>query len=259
MAKNVNVASVKKTTTKMKTSPMTTPLLLGIAGFKESGKDTAGKYLKGWCGAKRLRGKTQGLADDLKWSAALALGFKGSREECILFANSLKADGVFVEVLRYPQAPARDPRDEIDYTSPILVKISGREFLQNYGTESHRNVFGDDFWTDNLIPLDEVRLFKKWSDEEHGTDLMLMPDLMMVTDCRFPNEAERVKELNGFVLEIEKPDLVRNDNHISEKPLPRDLVDHVVLNGGNLDQFALKMMQFGNIVIEPATRAGSWA
>lgn len=238
---------------------MTTSLLLGIAGFKESGKDTAGKYLKGWCASKRVRGKTQGLADDLKWSAALSLGFKGSREECIEFANSLKEDGVFVKVLRYPQASARDPRDEIDYTSPIMTKISGREFLQNYGTEAHRLVFGVDFWTDNLIPLDEAKLFLKWSDEERGTDLMLMPDLMMVTDCRFPNEAERVKELNGFVLEIVKPDLVRNDNHISEKPLPRNLVDHIIFNGGDLDQFAHKMMQFGNIAVEPAIRAGSWA
>jgi hypothetical protein len=238
---------------------MQTPMLLGIAGFKESGKDTAGKFLKEWCALNRFRGRTQGLADDLKWSAALALGFEGTREECIAFANSLKADGVYVEVMKFNSREELDADPEVQYKSPIMTKITGREFLQNYGTESHREVFGDDFWIDNLIPLDEVRLARKWGEQDGPSGLLLMPDLMMVTDCRFPNEAERVKDLNGFVLEIQKPDQVNNDSHVSEKPLPREMVDKIIFNNGTLDEFAQKIRHWFDIEVSGALRSGSWA
>lgn len=61
-----------------------------------------------------------------------------------------------------------------------------RSFLQRYGTEAHREVFGEDFWLDAALPLDR--------DYSGG--------LYVVTDVRFPNEAERVRHLGGTVVHI---------------------------------------------------------
>lgn len=234
-------------------------MLLGIAGFKESGKNTAAEMLEGWGAVHKIRARSQGFADDLKVSAARALGFKGTREESIAFANSLKADGVFIEVMKYKRAAEVDPRDEPEITSPIMVKITGREFLQNYGTEAHREVFGDDFWVDNLLPEWQATMDRKWGVEDPHSGILTLPDLMQVTDCRFPNEAQRIKDKGGYILEIEKPDLVVNDDHVSEKPLPRHFIDHVVVNDSTLSAFAIKMHEFGARFVQPAVLTGSWA
>jgi len=36
----------------------------------------------------------------------------------------------------------------------IEHSITGRQALQRYGTEGHRDVFGEDFWVDALLPVD---------------------------------------------------------------------------------------------------------
>lgn len=83
-----------------------------------------------------------------------------------------------------------------------------RHFLQRYGTESHRNTFGEDFWLDAALPLD-----KDYSDA-----------LYVVTDMRFPNEMERIKQLGGTTALVIGPEGTRGpDGHVSETILPCDI------------------------------------
>lgn len=225
---------------------MTTPMLLGIAGKKKSGKNTAASILEEWCGDE-YTARSQGLADVLKVSAARALGLvKETPEQCIAAMDVLKFCGDITTNIEHGQHDIQE------------IMISGREYLQFYGTEAHREVFGDSFWIDYLLPIDKMSLYRKWGQSDGST----LTALMMVTDVRFPNEAERVKEHGGFVLEIRKPeDDEDGDQHASEQRLPARLVDEIINNDEGIAEFDIKIMDFAERRIRDGLGSGlgRWA
>lgn len=187
--------------------------IIGLTGRARAGKDTVAQIIEGefaaapgFAGSNRpLRFVRQGFADALKVSAARALGFDGTAAECVAWCNRLKVDGT---VYAY-----------VDRTDDHPLELTGREYLQRYGTEAHRDVFGSDFWLDAVLP-------KRRDD----------CDLLVIPDVRFPNEARRVRERGGAVWRITRPghnpDVA---DHASEEPLPADLVDLTIWNNGTLD------------------------
>lgn len=70
-----------------------------------------------------------------------------------------------------------------------IVRMSMRTFLQRYGTESHRDLFGTDFWVYQSLP--------------HGFDHDGL--LVVITDMRFPNEFNRAHELGAFKVWVDGP------------------------------------------------------
>jgi hypothetical protein len=95
-----------------------------------------------------------------------------------------------------------------------------RQYLQHYGTEAHRAVFGPNFWVDNV-------------------DLSHEGKVVVVTDVRFANEAQAVSDAGGVVVNVQGPPEVENagDGHASELPLPRALIDYYIDNSRRSDGF----------------------
>lgn len=175
--------------------------IIGLCGAAGSGKDTvAGMIAELVPGAKR-----QGFADALKQSAARLFLPEASIEEGVQFCNTLKAPEAVVG-----WAP-------IEGAQAIL--ISGRQFLQRYGTESHRDVFGQDFWLDAVLP-----------DGRDDCELLLIPDM------RFENEAERVVDRGGEVWKIVRPEVSPVEAHVSEAGIPADYIAQELLNYGTLEE-----------------------
>lgn len=108
-----------------------------------------------------------------------------------------------------------------------------RSFLQRYGTEAHRDIFGQDFWLDAALPLN-----RNYSDA-----------IYVATDVRFANEAERVRELGGTVVLIVGPES-DTGTHASEKPLTLDDVDLFLDNSvrddnyTNLDRQLVSLLRY---------------
>lgn len=125
---------------------------------------------------------------------------------------------------------------EISYPDPDLPGglkyqvIDGRTWLQNYGTESHRDIFGWDFWIDQLLPLPTTG--RPESLPAWWTNFNVRP-IAIIADVRFENEILRTRELGGDVWLI-KRDSVESDGHRSEQLFP-ELCTHVVDNNGSLD------------------------
>lgn len=190
--------------------------IIGLAGKARSGKDTTGKLIEDWCVEHNLVSGAISLAAPLKQSAAAALGFEGSPEECVAFCDELKTAGV----LTLETAEAVYPR-----------KVTGREFLQLYGTEAHRDLFGEDFWTN----LAQDKLRGMYRGGVH---------VAVITDCRFPNEGEMVFEAagwqqgcTGLVWELQRAGADMQgglEGHSSEAGMPVDLIDSVIHNDGDL-------------------------
>lgn len=104
----------------------------------------------------------------------------------------------------------------VDRSGDFVASQSVRSFLQRYGTEAHRDVFGADFWLDAALPRD-----RDYSD-----------GLYVVTDVRFENEAARVRDLGGAVVHVVGPWSDTGD-HPSERVLPCDwIVDNSLRDDG---------------------------
>jgi hypothetical protein len=174
-------------------------MIIGVAGFAGSGKDTVGKYLVVHYGFEH-----RAFAAKLKEAAAALLDIPFD------MVDNLKLDThgkVTVSGLDYSEA------------------ITFRHFLQRMGTEMGRNVFGEDFWVDMVLP-------EGWYFEDQK---------IVITDVRFENEASRVRELDGVVIWVETTDATRaargRDSvpaHKSAMRLDPELIDYTITNDSSL-------------------------
>ncbi len=97
------------------------------------------------------------------------------------------------------------------------LNMSYREALQKVG-ESFRASFGEDIWIKNLeIGIQDVRKFYN----------------VVISDVRYLNEAEWVKNQGGILINIVNPRLLSSDKHISEISLDSYKWDYVILNNGS--------------------------
>lgn len=211
--------------------------IIGINGFKRSGKGETGLAI-----AKLVEGvELLGFADKLKILAARTLGYLPEHytdEQCIALMDAAK-EKWHVQV----RSTGNNVRIKRTVTLPSgradkRTGLTMREFLQNLGNEA-RGVFGEDFWVDQVLPR-AIEHTPGMDQLDH--DLanaracrMLYPGaaVLAFTDLRYENEAQRIKDLGGFNIEVVRPG-VESDGHASERRLPRNLIDHVIHNTGTL-------------------------
>lgn len=188
--------------------------LLGLSGRKFAGKDTFARLLIEEGERRGIRVVRAAFVDKLKVSAARSLGFRGNDQECVTLMDNFKESGRVTVAYSDGDDPAW---------------FSGRRYLQWVGTEAHRDVFGPDFWVDALLPL----VPGVWEARFEGVDLVV------VSDCRFANEAERVRSLGGKILRIDRDLPDDGDEHASEVGLPSEFIYEAVDNNGTLDELRL--------------------
>jgi hypothetical protein len=177
-------------------------VIIGLSGYARSGKDEAAVALQ-------------------------QIGFKR-----VAFADKLR------EVL-YQLDPLIAPTPEkyfVEAKNPVRLKeviddygwgtyketryaTEIRRLLQRLGTEAGRQTLWDSIWVDaafaGLAPEDNV----------------------VVTDCRFPNEAEAVKERDGEVWRITRAGVGPANSHASETSLDDWDFDVSIMNDGSLEDY----------------------
>lgn len=182
-------------------------LIVGLIGKKRSGKDTFASTLVEERGFRRLA-----FADALK-DAALSLDplIRFEQDETYLRQGSTSYEvGPHVERLssvveRLGWEAAKEVREV-------------RRTLQNYGVAIRE--IDPDFWLRAVV------------------DQMQDPGLYVVTDVRFPNEAEAIVNAGGTVVRIVRPGLDSTDTHASETALDGYPADLDVLNAGTVAMLA---------------------
>lgn len=109
--------------------------------------------------------------------------------------------------------------------------FSPREMAQLMGTECGRQVFRDDIWI-------------KRAEMEYETMSAFVHAGMVVTDCRFENEVQWIKDTGGTIIHVQRPGadgVVGVGNHLSEAGYPDELKDHIVVNDGTLEDLYEKI------------------
>ena len=193
--------------------------IIGLSGAAGSGKDTVCGFALEWCEENGLKAERLAFADPLKVSAAACFGYPPSK--ALEFCNWLKQPGVFVTAER--QEGDGDLPLEVAEAHGIKGKrVSGRQFLQFFGTEGHRDVFGSEFW---------VEVTERKLAERAGTDL----DVVFLTDPRFPNESAMIHKHDGEIWEVVRPQQSTAEEHASEAGLPEGAIEFQIHNVSSLD------------------------
>lgn len=215
--------------------------LIGLHGRYGSGKDEVFSVLDKDTQDRGELALRRAFADPLKISGLRALGL-GSGEyehsDFIALANSIKDSG-------------RVSVSWVDHKGALRSSvITGRELWQLYGTEAHRaddlgHSFGPNFWVDNLLP-------EPTTPSEYDTADVKVPtwyhsfkeswagfaDWAVITDVRFPNEANRILDCGGevWLIDADTRQGPNKDGHASEVRLDEKLITRTIDNNGPLDE-----------------------
>jgi len=146
-----------------------TKQILGFCGFIGSGKDTAADYFVNNHWFRR-----DSFAASLKDAVSSIFGW-----------DRTMLEGLTKE--------AREQREQIDpwWAARLnMPSLTPRWVLQYWGTEVCRHGFHDDIWIAGL----EARLSKT-------------TDNIVISDCRFPNEIQAIKDAGGTVYWVQRGEL----------------------------------------------------
>lgn len=193
---------------------ITRPPIIGLTGYAGTGKDTV-----------------RGLLET-------GFGYIG-----FAFADPIRAMLRELFTMHAISADYMDSRALKESTIPELG-VSYRQLAQTLGTEWGRRCLADDIWV------------KLANQHMHALSLQhgATPGLrFVVSDVRFVNEAQWIKDQGGEIWRVERPGIAPVRAHTSESELYHFKADRIVNNHGNLVQlFASVMDAFPETPIEPA-------
>lgn len=226
-------------------------MIIGINGYSGSGKDTVGTIIQylhtdSEVPLKKVLKKT---ANHIWWLE------DGSGWEIKKWAGKLKdiaslltgipvekfEDQEFKKELLGPEwgTVGDTPLSSIPVFEDIKFNrlMTVRQFLQKLGTDGLRNGLHENVWV-NALMADYIPV---WTTNEGKHDPIKEFPNWIVTDTRFPNEAEAIRKKDGIIIRIERPGVQPINNHPSEVGLDGYDFDHTIINDGSLKDLTKKV------------------
>ena len=161
-------------------------MIIGLIGFKQVGKSTAAKYLE-----EKYSFIRHNMKDALV--AEIKQNFPDLLKEIADWYNSnlLASATLGMKFLSI---------DDLFEVKPPLM----RALLQNYGTEVRRGD-NDNYWVE------------QWSRKIMDSTLVTgFNDKFVTDDVRFLNEASAIKDNDGILIRLTRPDITTGGSHASE-------------------------------------------
>jgi hypothetical protein len=144
-------------------------MIIGICGFIGSGKDTVADYLVNFHEFRR-----ESFANTLKDAVAAVFGWDRT-------------------LLEGRTKEAREWREQVDpwwAERLAMPTLTPRWVLQYWGTEVCRRSFHDDIWIASL-----------------ENKLRMSKDNVVISDCRFPNEIQSIRDAGGKIVWVQRGNL----------------------------------------------------
>jgi hypothetical protein len=180
-------------------------MIIGINGYAGSGKDTVGTIL-------------QQIDKDSHWEIKKWAGKLKQVAELLT--------GIPVE--KFEDQEFKKTNLGKQWNDRINNPMSVRDFLQKLGTEGLRDGLHTNTWVNALmadykcVPADRA---------PNGWDC----DNWIITDTRFPNEAQAIKDADGIIIRVTRPGIGPVNDHPSETGLNQWKFDYEIQNDGTLE------------------------
>jgi len=147
----------------------------------------------------------------------------------IAFADPMKRATQAIFGLSDEQTWSRDLKEiSIPYWG-----LSPRRMFQMVGTDAMQGTFGRDVW------------LKRW---KLSYEMVKDSENVVVPDVRFPQEAELIRELGGYIIQLNRKCENGLDAeakaHVSEAGISVKYLDFVLHNDSSIDDMCLQMADF---------------
>jgi hypothetical protein len=187
--------------------------LIGLCGYAQTGKDTVGQILAEEFGFARV-------------------SFAGPVKEHMELLNPY----IGVRTLASPKRLSEALEDYggwdgVKHHAPPEEKDEIRRLLQVYGTDLVRDRLNEDAWIDKGI-------MATWKLRGQNKSVV-------VTDVRFPNEGEKIRNV-GSVWKIHRPGIGPERDHSSETMVDLVKADRDIHNNGTLAELKEKVIKLGH-------------
>lgn len=205
--------------------------IVAIQGFIGSGKDTFASLI---LENEKSQGRT-----------AIKLSFASTLKDCI---SSIF--GWNREMLEGDTKESREWREKVDewWSQKLNIpNITPRWVLQNIGTNVMRGHFHPDIW---LLSVEKQIL-----------NLQEFTDTIVITDCRFKNEIDFLRNMDAIFIKIQRgedPEWVHHyiensvepiDIHQSEYQWLNNTFDFTINNNGSFEELKEKSIDFSRDIL----------
>lgn len=210
-------------------------LILGFSGKKQSGKTTSGNFIVSLCMSKL------GLAGDIKIDnngKIIVSDLLGNRSyKGIYDAEQLindTDDYILMEIRERLNPYIKIYNFADTLKKDICINILGLSRDQCYGNEDAKNSLtsleldGAAMTAREVMQYIGTDIFRKlspniWADATIRKIQREAPKIAIITDCRFPNEVDIIKNSGGHVIRLTRSPY--ESDHISENILDKDQYD----------------------------------
>jgi hypothetical protein len=204
------------------------PALIGLIGYKRSGKNTVADVL-----AEEFAYRPIAFADALR-EAVLAL-------DPIIGTFPLTVG----DVLQTAEWRLSEVLDAIGYEKAKEIP-EVRRVYQRFGTDAIRKLDAD-FWL--RIGTQRIDAILSGAADRAEGKFDATGASVVVTDVRFPNEADAIRERGGYIVRVVRPGFEPEDGaHESETALDDYRPDVILYNSRDLDHLASGVLSLGRLL-----------
>jgi hypothetical protein len=237
--------------------------IIGVFGYAGSGKDTVGKLIQynmsrsrisikeviedysnnEWWMEEQSGWEIKKWAGKLKYIATILTGIPISKFEDQEFKKTNLGPEWNITKQYESDAPWIAEGGE-SYEDPMTV----RDLLQRLGTEAMREGLHTNVWVNALMAdYTPGPFYPDVPAEDHAK----LPN-WIITDTRFPNEAQAIKDKGGMVIKVDRPGVGPVNGHPSEDALKDYNFDYVIHNNGSINDLDKKVIEFiNNFIFTP--------
>lgn len=204
-------------------------MIIGVSGYAGSGKDTVGaiiQYLQ--CNLPQISIE-QVCANYAEYEELLD---EEAGWEIRKFAGKLKdiashLTGIDIEDFEDPEFKKTNLGTEWWTTCDEGIQpMTVRDFLQKLGTDAMRMGLHDNVWVNALM----ADYTPAWITDEGVHDPIQELPNWIITDTRFPNEAQAIKDKGGIIIRVDRPGVKPINAHPSEIGLDGWKFDYRIAN-----------------------------
>lgn len=199
-------------------------LILGLGSKARSGKDSVANAIVDYLNGKRVSShkhdypvripqvRKLAFATELRKEVSAAIEKAGSIEKLLIDGFVDDVEGRQINIPLWVE-----PEPHPDFSDPLLPFGKHSKLLQWWGTEYRRSQ-NPNYWVDKL-----------------RSQLLGLSGVSIVTDVRFYNEAELIRELGGFNIRVTR--LQSNGELYAAPDRPKNHPSEINLDSYNWDQF----------------------